>query len=159
MSDVLATILRKATESVEECQIVAQGLPSDRAIDDPPSRDQWRAGRFQATAPLGLFGQGSVFTVKHDSCDRLQQHAVFVGHLFAASNEHPTRAIGPDRFVAGYEQIGNSFLEILTIDRIVFVPDHQIGCESFEAPIGMGLDRLANQLELISVADPDQHYW
>ncbi len=65
-------------------------------------------------------------------------------------------SIDERRFGTGRDEIDDRFLQRLPIDRVVFVPDHQIDGQSLQSPVGMCLHRLPHQRNAFVVANPHQ---
>ena len=49
------------------------------------------------------------------------------------------------------------FVEQLPVTGVIFVPDHQVHRQSFQAPVCVGLDELAYQIDIGRVSDLQQH--
>ena len=45
----------------------------------------------------------------------------------------------------------------LPVAGVIFVPDHQVHRQSFQAPVSVGLDELAHQIDIGRVSDLQQH--
>ena len=89
--------------------------------------------------------------------DRLEQNAVLVRYLVRRSHEDAAGSIGHVRFEACGNQSHDLVVEQLPVTGVIFVPDHQVHRQSFQAPVGVGLDELAHQIDIGRVADLQQH--
>ena len=66
----------------------------------------------------------------------------------------PVRQVG---FDPSSNQAHDLILQQLAIAGPIFIPDHQVDGQAFQAPIGMRLHHLANQINVGLVADLQQH--
>ena len=67
------------------------------------------------------------------------------------------RSIGHVGFDACGNQPHDLVVEELPVTGVIFVPDHQVHRQSFQAPVRVGLHELAHQLDIGRVSDLQQH--
>ena len=79
----------------------------------------------------------------------LQQHAVIVGNLFEPPDEDAARLVQHLRLNAGGNQAGDLVLQGLAVDRNVLVQDDQINRQPLHAPVGVRLDELPDDFDLL----------
>ena len=106
---------------------------------------------------VDLFRQGPPAVAEDDAGDGLEQGAVFLRDLLRRAHEDAARPVHRLGFEAHRHQTQDLVLQHLPIAGAVFVPDHQVHRQPLQAPVGMGLDELAHQLDIGQVADAQQH--
>src|SRR3954468_12045639 len=85
--------------------------------------------------------------VAHDHArDRLHEDAVFVRNLLGAPHEDSARLVHDMRLHTHSNEAHDLFLQHLTVAGAIFVPDHEVDCESLKPPIGMRLHELAHEI-------------
>ncbi len=89
--------------------------------------------------------------------DRLEKNAVLVRYLVPRSYEDAAGSIGHVGFEARGNQPHDLFVEELPVTGVIFVPDHQVHRQSFQAPVRVGLHELAHQIDIGRVSDLQQH--
>ena len=154
---VLAAVVAETAQAVEERQIAPRGLVGDGRLGPAAQRLQMRDRDFGPSAALDLLRQRSAVIQQYDARHGLQQRTIFFRHLLAAADEDAAGPVDERRFGTGGDEIHDGFLQRLPIDRIVFVPDHQIDGEPFQPPVRVRLHRLAHQRDALVVANPHQH--
>ena len=117
---------------------------------------QRRNQGFQHAPMLQLLRQRAVLIVQHDARRGLQQHAVVVGNLFEAPDEDAARLVQHLRLNPGGNQTGDLVLQGLAVNRDVLVQDDEIHRQPLHAPVGVRLDQLPDDLDLLRVADAEQ---
>ena len=75
----------------------------------------------------------------------------------AGSYKDAARSIGHVGFDACGNQPHDLFVEQLPVTGVIFVPDHQVHRQSFQAPVRVGLHELAHQIDIGRVSDLQQH--
>ncbi|MCY1457313.1 hypothetical protein D9M71_746040 [compost metagenome] len=60
-------------------------------------------------------------------------------------------------FATGGNHPHDQVLELLAIAGLVLVPDDQVDHQAFLSPVGMGLDHLLHQLDVLDGGDLQQH--
>ena len=83
----------------------------------------------------------------------LHQDAIFVGDLIGWSHEDAARSIGLVAFAARRDERLDFIVQDLPVARVVLVPDYEIDLQATSAPIGVGLDQLADQFGMRRIAD------
>ena len=109
------------------------------------------------TGAVDLFRQGPPAVAEDDAGDGLEQRAVLLRDLLRRAHEDAARAIDHLGFEARRDQAQDLVLQHLPVTGAVLVPDHQVHRQSLQAPVGVGLDELAHQLDIGQVADAQQH--
>ena len=115
-----------------------------------------RTGQVDAVAARHLFDQRTVGVDHDEPRHRLHEDPIFLGQLIGATNEDPARSVDEGRFRRRSQGGRDLLLQVLAVDGRVFVPDHEIGDEPFETPVGVGLDDLASDVSVGLVADAQQ---
>jgi hypothetical protein len=87
----------------------------------------------------------------------VEQGAVFGGYLLRRTHEDATGPVNRAGFDARGDQPHDLFLQLLPVTGVIFVPDHQVHHESFQAPVSMGLHKLAHEIDVGRSADLKQH--
>ena len=176
----LAITLTQARASIWPASVVmTYSLPSWVKPPRPLKKARSRGGRCAAAASVGdgacararARASSAPDAARRSTCsasvpavvgkdharDRLQQDAILFGHLLAAADEDAAGLV--DRCASGLAAIrpDDLILQRLAIARVVFVPDDQIDGQPFHAPVGVGLDQLADQVDLGVIADAHQH--
>ena len=155
---ILAPVGGEATEAVEENQIRARRRRRRRRIGAVRAqRLQARDHGFRLAAAVDLVGQQPVLVAENHPRDRLQQDAVLVRNMVCRAHENAARAIDQAGLDAERDQPGDLVVEQLPIAGVVFVPDHQVGDQPFQAPVAMGAHKLAHQFDIFRVLDLHQH--
>ena len=77
--------------------------------------------------------------------------------LFGATNEYASGTIEHVSLDATGDQSHDLLVKELPVARMVLVPDHQVDCESLQAPIRVCLDHLPDQIDVGRIADLQQH--
>jgi hypothetical protein len=138
----------ESAQAVEQRQIALRGLVGQGRLG--PGRSGCSSGCRQRdryvgpSAALGLLRQRSPVVQQHDPRHALQQRPIILRHLLAAADEDAAGPVDVRRFGTGGHQIDDGFLQRLPVDRIVFVPDHQIDRQPLQSPVGVRLHRLAD---------------
>ena len=94
-------------------------------------RLQGRDQHFDAAAPFDLLGERAGVVEQDDAGHGLQQHAILFRHLLAAADEDAAGLVDERRFRAGGDEVHDRVLQRLAINRVVFVPDHQVDASPF----------------------------
>ena len=102
---------------------------------------------FQRTSTVG----------ENDAGYGLQQDAIFGRHLVDGAHENAAWLVGRVGAHAGGDEALDLILEQLAIAAGVFVENDQVGGQSFEVPIGLGLDELFHQRDVGAVGHVKQH--
>ena len=87
----------------------------------------------------------------------MDQDAVFIRYLFRRTHEDPARPVYHMRFDARGDQSHDLVMQQLPVAGAILVPDHQVHGEPLQAPVGVGLHQLAQQIDIRQVADLQQH--
>ena len=77
--------------------------------------------------------------------------------LLRRPHENAARAILHDAIRARRDQAQNLVLQLLPVAGVIFVPDHQVHRQPFQAPVCLRLDELADQFDVGRVGDLQQH--
>ena len=89
----------------------------------------------------------------------MEQNAVLARYLVPRSHKDAARLI----FQEGFNPCGNQphdlVLQKLPVAGVIFVPDHQVHRQSFQAPVTVGLDELACEVDVGRISDFEQHDW
>ena len=109
------------------------------------------------SAPVDLFDQRAAAVGDDDARNRLQQDAVLVGNLLGRAYENAAGAVDGGGFGAGRDQAHDLVLQPLPVAHVIFVPDHQIDHQTFQAPVGVALDELPREVDVLAVGDLQQH--
>ena len=88
---------------------------------------------------------------------RLQQEAVLLGELLPPPHKNATRSVEEGSLWACPDEVHDRLMDDLSVNRVVLVPNDKIDLQSVHAPVGMGLDRLAHQLEEMAVSNAYQN--
>src|SRR5437763_9926702 len=138
--DVFATVRRKASEAVEEDQIIPARL------DRGGSLRAMRSGRHQSGnshsgrgATVDLVRERAAVVGDDRAGDRPVKNAVVIGYLLGMPNEDAPGSIDDMGLDAGSDQPDDLFLEPLPVAVATLVPDHQVHGQSLEAPVRMRL--------------------
>ncbi len=93
---------------------------------------------------------------EHDAGDGLQQDPLILGQLFGAPHEDAARFIDYLRFRTCVDQPHDLVMQHCPVAREVLVHDHQVRGQTLHPPIGMGLQRLLDQVDTVEIADAQQ---
>ncbi len=80
-----------------------------------------------------------------------------MGDLVDMPHEDAAGPVDEVRFRAGTDQPGDLLLQAVTVDVALLVPDHEVDGQALQPPPGVRLDQLARQLDVVGVADLQQH--
>ena len=165
--DVLATIRGETAHPVAQDQVTRRQLAGalGRALScgkQAGSQGRGQGGnqardvRRGCDQTIELFRQGPGAVAHHRPGHGQEQGTILLGDLLCRAHEDPPRALHGLGFLAHRDQAQDALLQFLPVTGAVLVPDHQVHGQSLEAPIGMGLDELADQFDVGQVADAQQ---
>ena len=120
-------------------------------------RRETRNEHFRQAATVDLVPQRPPAVDEDGASDRLQQNAVLVRYLVRGSYKDAAWPIGHVGFKARGNQPHDLFVEQLPVTGVIFGPDHQVHGQSFQAPVCVGLDELAYQIDIGRVCNLQQH--
>ena len=157
-NDILAPIRGESAQPVEEDQIAAGQRGDRRGFGAVGSgRREARHGCFHQAATVDLVRQRPPAVGDDDASDRLEQDAVLLRYLVRRSYENAARSIGHVGFDACGNEPHDLVVEKLPVTGVIFVPDHQVHRQSFQAPVRMGLYELAHQIDIGRIFNLQQH--
>ena len=104
-----------------------------------------------------LVRQGSPTVGDDGASDRLEEDPVLLRYLVPRSYENAARPIGQIGFDAGGDESHDLVVQQLPVTGVIFVPDHQIHRQSLQAPVGMGLNELAHEIDIGRIFNLQQH--
>ena len=87
----------------------------------------------------------------------LEKNTIVIRDLLETANKNAAGFIEHLRFAAGCDQRRNLILQVLAINRNVFVQNHQLDRQTFRAPVGMRLDELAHEFDFLRVGDAQKN--
>ena len=105
---------------------------------------------------IELFGEAALVVADDDVGDRLQQDAVLRRQLLGRAHEDSAGAVDEALLHAGGDQSEDLVVELLAVSALFVVPDDQVDDDTFEAQVGVGLDHLADQVDVGGVGDTDE---
>src|SRR6476646_1924709 len=110
-------------------------------------------GRLEYAALFELFQERAVLVIEDDAGGGLEKNTIVIRDLLETANENAAGFIEHLRFAAGCDQRGNLILQILAVNRNVLVQNHQLDRQTFRAPVGMRLNELAHEFNILQVGD------
>jgi hypothetical protein len=116
-------------------------------------RDQAAPARSGAPAAPPRDPFSSSRTIRATDCSSTRSS---LGDLLAAPDEDAARLVLHLRLDPRGDQIGDLVVQGLPVDRDVLVQDDQLGRQPLHAPVGVRLDQLPDDLDLLRVADVEQ---
>ena len=122
-----------------------------------PGRYKERNCCFHRTAAVDLVRERSPAVGDDGAGNGLEQDAVLVGYLVRVPNENAAGPIGHVGFNACGNEPHDLVMQKLPVTGMIFVPDHQIHCQSFQTPVSVGLDELAHQVDIGRIFNLQQH--
>src|SRR5207244_4008382 len=114
-------------------------------------------GRVEYAAVFELFQERAVLVIEDNAGGRLEKNTIVIRNLLETANENAARFIEHLRFAAGRDERRDLILQILAINRSVFVQNHQLNRQSFRAPVGMRPDELAHEFDFLQVGDAQEN--
>ena len=103
-----------------------------------------------------MIGKRPAAVAQHQTSHALHEDPIFLGYLLGPPHKYTAGAVHDVGLGAPRDQAHDGVLQELTVARLLFVPDHQIDRQSFESPIGVGLDDLPHQFHLVAIRDSQQ---
>ena len=83
----------------------------------------------------------------------MEQNLVLARYLIRGSHENAAGAIGQVGFDACGNQSHDLVLEQLPVTGVIFIPYHQVHRQPLQAPVGMGLNELAHQIDIGGISN------
>ena len=106
---------------------------------------------------VDLANQISASVGQHHPRHGLYQDAILVGNLVGRPHEDAARSIGHVGLTAGCDEPHDLVMQDLPVAGMILVPDHEIHLQSAPAPVGVGLDQLADQFDVCRIPDLEQN--
>ena len=155
---ILTPVGTEAAQPVVEDQRLAFRCPLRQ------SRRRQRAGRGEQgdarlcrTMMVELLRQRSPAVGDHRAGNRFEQAPVFARDLLGWPYEDAPWPVDHARPDVRGDQAHDLLLQLLPVAGVVFVPDHQVDHQAFQAPVRMGLHQLPDQVDVGGIHDLQQH--
>ncbi len=162
---VFAAVFREAADAVFQLQYLLAARWDDQiavvarvfaATVVASINGQRRHAQHRRAGALDLLGQRATAVADDHARYRLQQDAVFGGDLVAHAHENAARTVDGLGVDPRGDQPHDLIVQQLAVTRLVFVPDHQVHYQPFQAPVGVGLHHLPHQFDVGRVLDLQQ---
>ena len=150
--DILVAVARETAETIVENQIARRRWRGSVDPRRPARRERWHQ-RLEHTALFELLDERAMLVIEHDASSGLEEEPVVVRDLFQSPNENAAGLVQHLRLTPGGDQVLDLILQILPVNRDVFVQDDHLDGQTFRAPVGVRLDHLLHHLDLLRVGD------
>ena len=156
LDDVFPSVGGEAAEAVEVFELAGgEGGGRFIAITGDGGQEFGDIGIGDNTA-VDLVGEGSMAVAENEAGDGAEKDAVVFGDLVYIAYKNSAGLIEELAFGAGLDEADDGVEEILAIAGIGLGPDDEIDFETLLAPVGVGLDEAADQIEIGLVGDGEQ---